>query len=343
MRRSFAVIMLLTIGGCRQPSQAPRAAETAEVQAVAETEPVGTTHVDAADDPAIWRNAANPAASLIVATDKRAGLYVYGLDGKKLAFDPAGRLNNVDLIDFGDEGVIVAASDRNDPTNAKLQLYQLMTTKGVLGPLGSVTGGAGEAYGVCLWRDSDALYAFSVLKQGIVHQVRIDLAGKSITGKIVRTMRLKSQAESCVVDPRTRQLYVGEESGGIWRYYAGSDGPPDGQLVAKVDRRQLVPDVEGLTLAPDGADGGWLIASSQGDSAFAVYRLPDLSPAGRFRIVRGKLGSVEDTDGIAVTVGDFGPDFPGGLFVAQDGENESRAQNFKLVPWAAIRSAIDRR
>ena len=34
------------------------------------------------NDPAIWRNVQNPAASLIVGTDKKAGLYVYGMDGK---------------------------------------------------------------------------------------------------------------------------------------------------------------------------------------------------------------------------------------------------------------------
>ena len=69
------------------------------VTARGETTPVGTPNADAADDPAIWRNAANPAASLIVGTDKKAGLYVYGLDGKTRDFLDAGRVNNVDLRD----------------------------------------------------------------------------------------------------------------------------------------------------------------------------------------------------------------------------------------------------
>ncbi|MBJ7444136.1 MAG: phytase, partial [Sphingobium sp.] len=69
------------------------------VTARGETTPVGTTNADAADDPAIWRNAADPAASLIVGTDKKAGLYVYGLDGKVRDFLDAGRVNNVDLKD----------------------------------------------------------------------------------------------------------------------------------------------------------------------------------------------------------------------------------------------------
>ena len=40
------------------------------VTARGETAPVGTPNADAADDPAIWRNAADPAQSLIVGTDK---------------------------------------------------------------------------------------------------------------------------------------------------------------------------------------------------------------------------------------------------------------------------------
>ena len=67
-----------------------------------------------------------------------------------------------------------------------------------------------------------------------------------------------------------------------------------------------------------------------------VYRIVDDSYVGRFRIAAGSVGSVEEIDGIEVMIGDFGPDFFGGLFVAQDGENGVGAQNFKLVSWVDI-------
>ncbi|MEY2225816.1 phytase [Streptomyces sp. BF23-19] len=61
-----------------------------------------------ADDPAIWRNARNPDASLVIATAKEGGLRVYDLDGRQVQSLPApappregdkpGRFNNVDLI-----------------------------------------------------------------------------------------------------------------------------------------------------------------------------------------------------------------------------------------------------
>lgn len=347
MKRSLALFLAAgSLAGCATVTPPP-SHPAVGVAARGETLPVGTANADAADDPAIWRNAANPAASLIVATDKKAGLYVYGLDGKPRDFDPAGRLNNVDLIELADGSVLVVASDRNDMLNARLRLYRLDTAAARLVPLGTVTGGTGEAYGVCLWRSADGVEAFSVLKDGTVAQVRIGLAGAGTasgpTGMIVRSLKLATQTEGCVVDPRSATLYVGEEDVGIWRFSAKADAPTAGDLVAQADGRQLVADTEGLALAVDGPTGGWLVASSQGDNAYAVYRLPDMVPAGRFRITASKFGATEETDGIALALGDFGPEYPHGLFVAQDGHNGAAAQNFKLVSWADVLAALRQR
>lgn len=338
--RKAPLLTALLLGACATTPPI-RSLPAAQVFAVGETEPVGTANADAADDPAIWRNRSDPAASLIVATDKKAGLYVYGLDGKVRSFDGAGLLNNVDLIDLGSRGIIVAASDRNDPLNARIRLYRLDPASARLAPLGTVAGGAGEGYGLCLAESpGGAVDAFSVLKNGTIEQVRISLAQGAPTGTTVRRLAVRTQPEGCVVDPRNSTLFVGEERVGIWRFDARSDASVEGTLVAPVDGRHLVADVEGLAIAPQGANGGWLVASSQGDNAYALYRLPDMTPAGRFRIAAGKHGSTEETDGIALALGDFGPAFPGGLFVAQDGVNAPRAQNFKMVPWAAIVEAL---
>ncbi|MFJ6728806.1 phytase [Streptomyces sp. NPDC091281] len=61
-----------------------------------------------ADDPAIWRNAADPDASLVIATAKEGGLRVYDLAARLVqsvaapagpgAGDAPGRFNNVDLV-----------------------------------------------------------------------------------------------------------------------------------------------------------------------------------------------------------------------------------------------------
>lgn len=340
MRKALLIVTLAgALGACSTTPQVSSWA-AAPVLARGETEPVGTGNgEDAADDPAIWRNPADPAASLIVATDKKAGLHIYTLDGKSRFFEPSGRLNNVDLVDMGKAGIIVVASDRNDEANAKLRLYRLDTANIRLEPLGIVAGGAGEAYGICLLRRGDALHAFSVLKHGAIEEFRLGL-GVSPASVPVRTMKLATQTEGCAADPRDGTLYVGEEDAGIWRFAPGSTA---GELVAPIDRLQLVDDVEGLAILPQGANGGLLVASSQGDNAYALFRLPDMAPVGRFRIVNGKtIGGAEETDGIDLSAGDFGPNYPGGLFVAQDGHNGKKAQNFKLVAWADVEQAIER-
>lgn len=332
--------LLLILAACAPPVVKP-GVQTAAITADAETQAVKSGD-DAADDPAIWRNAANPAASLIVGTDKQAGLYVYDLSGKVRHFLDAGRVNNVDLAQTP-AGVIVAASDRTDEANAHIALFQLDTATARLVPIGRVPAGAGEAYGLCLWAtptgDSrGALTAFIVIKDGTIRQIELDVARAS--GRTVRTLKLATQSEGCVVDPRTARLYVAQEDVGIWRWDARASGPVTPVKLAGVDGKRLVADVEGLAIAADGAgNGGWLVASSQGDNAYALYRLSDERFAGRFRIGAGAVGSTQETDGIAVMTGDFGPAYPGGLMVVQDGTN-TPTQNFKLIGWGKVKAAL---
>lgn len=339
MRKSVVLLAALGCAACASTPAAPpvNSLPAVTVTAAGETAPVGTAAADAADDPAIWHNAADPGASLIVATDKKAGLYVYGMDGKARFNNSDGRLNNVDLVDMPGKGVIVVASDRNDPLHALLRIYRLDTATAQLLPVAALPGGNGEAYGLCLWNNGANLHAFSVLKDGTIEEYLLSVEGTPAATH-QRTRKLATQTEGCVVDPRDGTLYVGEENVGIWRYRAKST---EGELVAKVDNQHLVADVEGLALASDGASGGYLVASSQGDNAYVLYRLPDMTPAGRFRIGAGQFGATQETDGIAVSGGNFGPLYPNGLIVAQDGDNAPNAQNFKLVSWATVMAALE--
>lgn len=337
----------LLTSGCALDTAAGRIARAdpaLSVTARGETTPVRTVNDDAADDPAIWRNAADPADSLVVGTDKKAGLYVYGLDGAIRSFVDAGAVNNVDLranvMIGGSRGVLVAASDRNDLAAAKIALFRLEVPAGVLTPLGKVDAGMGEAYGLCLHLVDGEPHAFVVLKDGTINQVALDLSGGAPSGRIVRRLKLATQSEGCVVDERTGRLYVAEEDVGLWRFDAAPDGATAPIKVGNADGRQLVADAEGVALAPQGERGGYVIVSSQGDNAYAVYRLDDDRYAGRFRIVAGRVGAAEETDGIDLVPGDFGPAFPGGLLVVQDGVNDRGSQNFKLIAWDDVARAL---
>ena len=52
------------------------------------------------DDPAIYYNQNNPAKSIVIGTEKNAGLSVYDLDGNEIqSIDPGNvRYNNVDIV-----------------------------------------------------------------------------------------------------------------------------------------------------------------------------------------------------------------------------------------------------
>jgi len=111
------------------------------------------------------------------------------------------------------------------------------------------------------------------------------------------------------------------------------------RLVAPVDNRRLVADVEGLATI-DHKGRRYLLASSQGDNAYAVFRLPGVEYVGRFAVAAGAFGATSETDGIEAVAGNFGPAYPDGIFLAQDGDNGALAQNFKLVRWDRIAAAL---
>lgn len=340
--RSLAALVLLA--GCATTPAPPLAPVTVDVPATGETTAVATANDDAADDPAIWIDRRRPGNSLIVATDKKAGLNVYGLDGVLRSSSPAGLVNNVDIRTVG-KRIIVAASDRNNRAFGKIALFELNPRTATLQPLGTIPMGPGEAYGLCLWRPREGpLNAFLVMKAGDIIQLELDLAprplGVSLDITVVRNMKLATQSEGCVVDDRTGQLYVAEEDVGLWRFGADKTAPVEPVSVAKVDGTRLFADVEGVAIAASGRKGGYLVASSQGDNAYALWRLPDLRYAGRFRIAaNGAIGGTQETDGIEIATARL-PGYPGGIMIAQDGVNLPKAQNFKLVRWSDVLKAV---
>ncbi len=348
MRAFISIALLATsaaLSGCATTPPAVRLPAT-DVPAAVETDPVGTAQADAADDPAIWRNPANPAASWVVGTDKRAGIHVYGLDGRARGFVQLGEINNVDLRDGvrrgGRDTILVGASNRNSLTQPHVVLLTLDGASGQLALLGDLvaTGATGEAYGYCLGRVQGELRSYVVTKQGRVFEHAVDLSADTPALRLLRNFGVATQPEGCVVDDRTGQLYLGEEDVGIWRFDLTAAQPVAIAFASVGAEDGLVADVEGLALAPSGERGGYLVASSQGDNAYTLLDIETGALGARFRIEGGLIDGTFDTDGIELILGDFGPMFPEGLFVAQDGNNLPQAQNFKLLSWRTIREAL---
>ena len=317
--------------------------DIASVQARRETETIGTSTADEADDIAIWADTDEPSKSLIIGTNKKGGLLVFGLDGHIKTRINAGKVNNVDLRDRvmidGQPRTVVAVSDENQ-ANAMIALYLLDPATQDLVLLGRVAGGQERAYGLCLYQQAGKLWAFNVFRNGLIEQVAIDVSAGVAHATHARTMKLKSNAEGCVVDDRTRTFYAAERDVGIWKWGADPRSSVTPAVVATADKQRLVPDVEGLALAQYGDKGGYLVASSQGSDTYLVYRLGDDAYMGRFQITAGRVDGVSHTDGIELAIGNLDPEFPGGLFVAQDDDNRPQPQNFKFVAWDEIRKAL---
>jgi 3-phytase len=186
------------------------------------------------------------------------------------------------------------------------------------------------------------------------------------------------QVEGMTVDADRRLLFAGQEDVGIWRIAispSGFQGTP--ALIEKVREfgapYELVPDeedpgefecqvtgpappgvggehisadAEGLTIYRGAFGSGYLLASSQGDSTYAVFADRGLGPyIGSFEITDGNgIDGVQDSDGAAVLNVPLGPTFPRGLLVTHDGDDENPtgedATNFKLTRWDAVAGAF---
>src|SRR3546814_8806329 len=137
---------------------------TVTVPASADTIPVATQRADAADDPAIFarvdgapfRFASAGVPGVILGTDKKAGIYVYGLDGAVLQFLADGLLNNVDLRDQG-EGFVAGASDRGRMGMGLYRFGPARSSSDRLEPSGFIRSDVGETYGFCMGRLNSTL------------------------------------------------------------------------------------------------------------------------------------------------------------------------------------------
>ncbi|MFF8394913.1 phytase [Streptomyces sp. NPDC016172] len=172
-----------------------------------------------ADDPAIWRNAADPGRSLVIATAKEGGLRVYDLGARLVQSLPSprppaeddapGRYNNVDLVtglrtSTGRADVAVVSDRGND----RLRIYRIDPSKPAR-PLTDITDPAvapvfstGQAeindqrtaYGLATWQDKSSGRTYALVSQR--ERTRLALvelkptASGTVTYRKIRTLDL---------------------------------------------------------------------------------------------------------------------------------------------------------
>jgi 3-phytase len=315
-----------------------------------ETVPVKSkVEEDAADDPAIWINKADPQKSLIIGTNKKAGLNVYSLHGDELQFLEIGKINNADVsYNFrwaGQETDIVAGSNRsyNRVDLLAIDRSRLCLTEQ---PICTIPSSVDDVYGLCLYHDTQTNkhYVFVNGKNGGIEQWYLNNTKDSVRAELARTLMVSSQPEGMVVDPVTNLLYVGVEEEGIFKFKAQADEDTTSIMIASSsseNNEYISYDIEGLAIYRISDNEGFLIASIQGSFSYAVFDLTDANNYLTSFIVKdGKYDGIEETDGIDVSSTAMGHEFPKGIFVAQDGfnkdGNKNVNQNFKIVSFEKI-------
>lgn len=316
-------------------------ADMARVMPLVETEAVPDLG-DAADDPAIWFNVNEPSASLVIGTNKKRGLEVYDLQGKRVQSLPLGRLNNVDVRQgFRLAGKLVDLAAASHRDHAAIALFAIEPTTGKLQPAGEIKTGLDDVYGFCLYRGrNNALYAFINDEDGRYEQYQITDSPAGWQGALVREFSVPSQPEGCSADESNHTLFVGEEAKGIWLFGAEPDDTRPPTLIAKVGE-QLVADVEGMEVFQHKGEQLLLVSSQGNDSYLVLEATEPFAIRSQFRIDLNAslmLDGASETDGLTVSTKNFGGPFARGLVVVQDGRNllPQTTQNFKLVSLADI-------
>ncbi|MCX4972638.1 phytase [Streptomyces sp. NBC_00620] len=212
------VSLLATSPAGAGTSGLPVVTATSEAAALYDDEAGGNSD---ADDPAIWRNAADPGRSLVVATAKEGGLKVYDLGARLVQSlsapkppaedDAPGRFNNVDLVSglrtsAGRTDVAVVTDRGND----RLRIYRIDPSRPG-GPLTDVTDPAAApvfsadqseindqrtAYGLATWTNKATGRTYALVSQR--ERTRLALlelvpaAGGKVGYRKVRTLDLPS-------------------------------------------------------------------------------------------------------------------------------------------------------
>ncbi|MGA4843760.1 phytase [Streptomyces sp. G45] len=213
---ALAALAATATGPAAAAPALPAVTPNAETPALHDDEAGGNAD---ADDPAIWRNPADPDRSLVVATAKEGGLRVYDLDAREVQSVPApaapgpddapGRFNNVDLVHGlrlpTGRADLAVTSDRGSD---RLRVYRIDRDRAG-GPLVDVTDPAAPAvfsssqdevneqrtaYGLATWTDPATGRAYAAVSQRERTRVRLlELTAKrdgTVGYRTVRTLDL---------------------------------------------------------------------------------------------------------------------------------------------------------
>jgi 3-phytase len=337
MKPTFWLAALAPLAACAT-APAVYTGPVATVLAMNETAPMNGEG-DLADDPAIWINTADPASSLILATNKDEGIYVYALDGGELQEIPVGQVNNVDL-----RGNIAVAS--NDSENV-ISWFNIDPDSLTVSHIGNSPTNKDEPYGICAGMTGETYRVAITYKDGTIQLWSTSWETvDTLAPTLDRVVKVPTQIEGCVFDDANARLFIDEEDFGIWAVDLNDANAKPVVVDTIAAGNGLVADVEGISLWTGADDSsGYLVASAQKADRYVVYdRVPPYAPRGVFTIGDNEaigIDGVSHTDGLDITSAPL-PGLPMGLMVTQDDANpvSEYEQNFKMVDWSVIAEAL---
>ena len=301
------------------------------VQAIGTTAP---TAQGGANGVVLLRHPGDPDKSVIAASAELAGLELYGLDGQRIASIPGGEVEAVDARDDGTRAILAVL----DSQGGRLRLFARDWAGGQVSAIDVrplMLGYSGE--GICLHRSArdGALYAFALGRDGQLDQwLLFPTAEGKVDGRVVRRLRLSSEAKYCVADDASGALYVAQAAVGVWRYDADPEAEPVPVIVDINRLGHIAGEVGGLAVVNGGKGADYLIAANADAGVFNVY---DRGAGDRF-LGSFSAGTIENPSALFGLRAPVGPGLPAGaLLIADDRKQEAHS---KVLSWADIAAAL---
>jgi 3-phytase len=300
------------------------------------------------DDPAIWINPKDTAASLIIGTDKDAdgALYVFNLEGKVVkVVSGLKRPNNVDIeygLSLNGKPTDIAVT--TERITHKLRIYSLPGMKpidngGIAMYEGETAPEHRDIMGIGLYKaKSGEIYAIVSRKTGPAegylweYQLK-DKGNGTVKGILVRKFGKfsgKKEIESIAVDDKLGYVYYSDEGFGIRKYYAD---PSKGNEELRVfGQHNFKVDNEGISIYESTDSTGYILVSDQQNNSFNIYTREGANgnPNNHVFIKAVSLSTLE-SDGSDVISLPLNGSFKKGLFVAM-----STDKTFQYYKWEDI-------
>jgi 3-phytase len=355
-----ATLVIATLAGCSN-TERPRPADSSATAAVnlpmspdtLRPSVITDTLPGDSDDPAIWVNAANPMASLVLGTEKgdsTGGVYAFDLSGhidRARSVTPLMRMNNVDIeyglaLRSGATDIAVATERRRQ----RLRVFALPEMRAIdRGGILVFDGDTARApMGVALYRRPRDGAVFAIVggkggpPEGYLWQYRLDVARDgTVSGTKVRAFGRYSgrkEIEAILVDDALGTVYYSDEVVGVRKYWADPDsGNTELALFATTN---VVMDHEGLAMYPTGDSTGYIILSDQGANRIHLFPREGTPGKPHDHPLRAMLPvQAQETDGLDVTARALGPTYPKGMLVMM-----SNRGAFHFYNWTDVEASL---